>query len=172
MVVVLVFVISNYLAMLCNIFELFNVDAVNVIFVSNFLVTLNHSVNLFIYYTFGGRFRGELKRMAIQTKRKIGKYAGVRMKINLKAIPLISLSYTIGNKEWENQWAFPVILREICFEKHQRQIWKMNSILIICWILIMISLIICFKNPNYLNLTHLYRFKIVYEVVYMYCENI
>ena len=60
--------------MLCNIFELFNVDAVNVTFVSNFLVTFNHSVNLLIYCTFGEKFRRELKRMANQTKRKIGIY--------------------------------------------------------------------------------------------------
>ena len=73
MVVVLVFVTCNFLAMLCNIFELFGIDAVNVTFLSNFLVTLNHSVNLFIYCAFGERFRKELKREMKKTRRKIGK---------------------------------------------------------------------------------------------------
>ena len=78
MVVVLVFVSCNFLAMLCNIFELFGIDAVNVTFVSNFLVTLNHSVNLFIYCTFGERFRKELKRVMKKASRKIGKYFWIK----------------------------------------------------------------------------------------------
>ena len=59
--------------MLSNIFELFDVNAVNVTFVSNFLVTLNHSVNLFIYCAFGERFREELKRIGGQIRRKVSK---------------------------------------------------------------------------------------------------
>ena len=78
MVVVLVFVTCNFLAMLCNIFELFGIDAVNVTFVSNFLVTLNHSVNLFIYCAFGERFRKELKRVMKKASRKIGKYFWIK----------------------------------------------------------------------------------------------
>ena len=74
MVVVSVFVTCNFLAMLCNIFELFGIDAVNVTFVSNFLVTLNHSVNLFIYCAFGERFRKELKRVMKKVTRKISKH--------------------------------------------------------------------------------------------------
>ena len=78
MVVVLVFVTCNFLAMLCNIFELFGIDAVNVTFVSNFLVTLNHSVNLFIYCAFGERFRNELKRVMKKARRKISKYFWIK----------------------------------------------------------------------------------------------
>ena len=78
MVVVLVFVTCNFLAMLCNIFELFSIDAVNVTFVSNFLVTLNHSVNLFIYCAFGERFRKELKRVMKKASRKLGKYFWIK----------------------------------------------------------------------------------------------
>ena len=73
MVVVLVFVVCNLLAMLSNVFELFGVNAVNVTFVSNFLVTLNHSVNLFVYCAFGERFREELKRIGGKIRRKIRK---------------------------------------------------------------------------------------------------
>ena len=73
MVVVLVFVTCNFFAMLCNIFELFGIDAVNVTFLSNFLVTLNHSVNLFIYCAFGERFRKELKREMKKTRRDSGR---------------------------------------------------------------------------------------------------
>ena len=71
MVVVIVFLVCNFLAMLSNIFELFSVNAVNVTFVSNFLVTLNHSVNLFIYCAFGERFREELKRTGCRIRRNI-----------------------------------------------------------------------------------------------------
>ena len=81
--------------MLCNIFELFNVNAVNVTFVSNFLVTFNHSVNLFIYCTFGERFRRELKRMANQTKRKMGKFCWSKAENKSESHPsdLLELHY-------------------------------------------------------------------------------
>ena len=90
MVVVLVFMICNFLAMLSNIFELFNISAVNVTFVSNFLVTLNHSVNLFIYCAFGERFRKELKRMINQTRRKLSRYCCIKSQHKSEDIPFES----------------------------------------------------------------------------------
>ena len=73
MVVVLVFVICNCLAMVSNILELFEVEAVSVTMVSNFLVTLNSSVNLFVYCAFGERFRAEIKRLAKMLRKKIAR---------------------------------------------------------------------------------------------------
>ena len=73
MVVVFVFVVCNCLAMVSNILELFQVDAVYVLMISNFLVTLNSSVNLFIYCAFGERFRKEIKRILNQMKRRVQK---------------------------------------------------------------------------------------------------
>ena len=73
MVVVFVFVVCNCLAMVSNILELFQVDAVYVLMISNFLVTLNSSVNLFIYCAFGERFRNEIKRILNQMKRRTQK---------------------------------------------------------------------------------------------------
>ena len=90
MVVVLVFMICNFLAMLSNIFELFNISAVNVTFVSNFLVTLNHSVNLFIYCAFGERFRKELKRMINQTRRKLNRSCCIKSQHKSEDIPFES----------------------------------------------------------------------------------
>ena len=80
MVVVSVFVVCNCLAMVSNILELFQISAVSVTMVSNLLVTLNSSVNLFIYCTFGERFRKEIKRLANQIKRKLNKYCFMRYK--------------------------------------------------------------------------------------------
>ena len=73
MVVVFVFFVCNCLAMVSNILELFQVDAVYILMISNFLVTLNSSVNLFIYCAFGEKFRKEIKRIINQMKRKIQK---------------------------------------------------------------------------------------------------
>ena len=89
-VVVLVFVVCNFLAMLSNIFELFDIFCVNVTFVSNFLVTLNHSVNLFIYCAFGEKFRKELKRMLNQARRKSSRYCCVKSEHKSEDIPLNS----------------------------------------------------------------------------------
>ena len=110
MMVVLAFMICNFPAMLCNIFELFDVNAVNVTFVSNFLVTLNHSVNLFIYCAFGEKFRKELQRMARNTGRKFGKNCCMKSENKADNIPFesqystsrvktsISLPENIGNR--------------------------------------------------------------------------
>ena len=89
-VVVLVFVVCNFLAMLSNIFELFDIFSVNLTFVSNFLVTLNHSVNLFIYCAFGEKFRKELKRMLNQARRKSSRYCCVKSEHKSEDIPLNS----------------------------------------------------------------------------------
>ena len=63
MVVVVVFVLCNCLAMISNILEAFKIEAVSLTHVSNLLVTINSSVNIFIYCTFRKRFRLELKRL-------------------------------------------------------------------------------------------------------------
>ena len=63
MVVVLIFVLCNCLAMVSNILEAFKVEAVPLTQVSNLLVTINSSINLFVYCVFGKRFRLELKQL-------------------------------------------------------------------------------------------------------------
>ena len=63
MVVVLIFVLCNFLAMVSNILEAFKVEAVPLTQVSNLLVTINSSINLFVYSVFGKRFRSELKKV-------------------------------------------------------------------------------------------------------------
>lgn len=63
MVVVLIFVLCNFLAMVSNILEAFKVEAVPLTQVSNLLVTINSSINLFVYSVFGKRFRSELKQV-------------------------------------------------------------------------------------------------------------
>ena len=63
MVVVVVFVLCNCLAMVSNILEASKVEAVRITQVSNLLVTINSSINIFIYCVFGKRFRLELKRL-------------------------------------------------------------------------------------------------------------
>ena len=71
MVVVAVFVICNILAMVSNILEMMNLDGFYIITVSNLLVTINSSVNLLIYSTFGLTFRNELKRIFSITMAKV-----------------------------------------------------------------------------------------------------
>ena len=63
MVVVLVFVVCNVLAMVSNILEALGVNALTLTQISNLLVTLNSTVNLCIYCSFGERFRNELKHL-------------------------------------------------------------------------------------------------------------
>ena len=63
MVVVVVFVLCNVLAMVSNMLDAFGIEAVPVTQVSNLLVTINSSINLFIYCGFGKKFRSELKRL-------------------------------------------------------------------------------------------------------------
>ena len=60
MVVVIVFVFCNVLAMVSNMLDALKIDAVPVTQVSNLLVTINSSINIFIYCAFGKRFRTEL----------------------------------------------------------------------------------------------------------------
>ena len=74
----------------CNIFELFDISAVNVTFVSNFLVTLNHSVNLFIYCAFGERFRKELKRMMKNNGRKLARFCSNKSENKSEGMPFES----------------------------------------------------------------------------------
>ena len=69
MVVVVVFVLCNCLAMISNILEAFKIEAVPLTHVSNLLVTINSSINIFIYCTFRKRFRLELKRLIIKATR-------------------------------------------------------------------------------------------------------
>lgn len=57
LVVVLVFFICNLLPLVVNIMELFVHTDEQVIQVSNLLVTINSSVNIIIYCTFGKKFR-------------------------------------------------------------------------------------------------------------------
>ena len=120
MVVVIVFMICNFLAMLCNIFELFDISAVNVTFVSNFLVTLNHSVNLFIYCVFGERFRKELKRMMKNIGRKLARCCLVKSENESEGMP------------FESQWSTTRVRKSISLpenisQKLNRKISKKNS---------------------------------------------
>ena len=92
MVVVSVFFLCNCLAMIANILEYFNIDAVSVIIVSNLLVTINSSVNLFIYCAFGERFRKEISRMAHQINRRIAKCCIFRLPSKSKEYPSLELS--------------------------------------------------------------------------------
>jgi len=63
MVVVMIFVLCNVLAMAGNILEELEFNAGDLIKISNLLVTLNSSVNLFIYCGFGRKFRREFKKL-------------------------------------------------------------------------------------------------------------
>ena len=63
MVVVIVFVFCNVLAMVSNMLDALKIDAVPVTQVSNLLVTINSSINIFIYCAFGKRFRTELRNL-------------------------------------------------------------------------------------------------------------
>ena len=120
MVVVIVFMICNFLAMLCNIFELFDISAVNVTFVSNFLVTLNHSVNLFIYCAFGERFRKELKRMMRNNGRKIARFCLIKSENKSEGIPFESQCSTTRVRK-------SISLPENISQKLIRKISKKNS---------------------------------------------
>ena len=73
MVVVIVFVFCNVLAMVSNMLDALKIDAVPVTQVSNLLVTINSSINLFIYCAFGKRFRKELGSLIKDSHRKITK---------------------------------------------------------------------------------------------------
>ena len=117
MVVVLVFVTCNFLAMLCNIFELFDVYAVNVTFVSNFLVTFNHSVNLFIYCVFGERFRRELKRIANRTRSKISKHCCIKPESKSKDLPSNVLELHYRNQRLIKSISLPEDINEFYFRK-------------------------------------------------------
>ena len=57
LVVVLVFFICNLLPLVVNILELFFITYNLMIQFSNLLVTINSSVNILIYCTFGKKFR-------------------------------------------------------------------------------------------------------------------
>ena len=63
MVVVVIFVFCNVLAMVSNMLDAFKIEAVPVTQVSNLLVTINSSINLFVYCAFGKRFRSELRNL-------------------------------------------------------------------------------------------------------------
>ena len=71
MVVVIVFVFCNVLAMVSNMLDALKIDAVPVTQVSNLLVTINSSINLFIYCAFGKRFRKELGSLIKDSHRRI-----------------------------------------------------------------------------------------------------
>ena len=73
MVVVVTFVFCNALAMVSNMLDAFKIEAVPVTQVSNLLVTINSSINLFIYCAFGKRFRSELRNL-IKDKLKLTKF--------------------------------------------------------------------------------------------------
>ena len=73
MVVVIVFVFCNVLAMVSNMLDALKIDAVPVTQVSNLLVTINSSINLFIYCAFGKRFRRELGSLISDSHRRIMK---------------------------------------------------------------------------------------------------
>ena len=71
MVVVIVFVFCNVLAMVSNMLDAQKIDAVPVTQVSNLLVTINSSINLFIYCAFGKRFRKELGSLIKDSHRRM-----------------------------------------------------------------------------------------------------
>jgi hypothetical protein len=60
MIVVLVFLICNALAFIVNIMELFGISYKPLTEVSNLLVTVNSSCNIFIYTIFGEKFQRQL----------------------------------------------------------------------------------------------------------------
>ena len=71
MVVVIVFVFCNVLAMVSNMLDAQKIEAVPVTQVSNLLVTINSSINLFIYCAFGKRFRKELGSLIKDSHRRM-----------------------------------------------------------------------------------------------------
>jgi hypothetical protein len=62
MIVVLVFLICNVLPFIVNIMELFSLSFKPLTEISNLLVTINSSVNIFIYTIFGDKFQRQLVR--------------------------------------------------------------------------------------------------------------
>ena len=60
MIVVLVFLICNVLPLIVNILEVFGQEINEVTETSNLLVTVNSSVNFFIYVIFGEKFKRQL----------------------------------------------------------------------------------------------------------------
>ena len=73
MVVVVIFVFCNVLAMVSNMLDAFKIEAVPVTQISNLLVTINSSINLFVYCAFGKQFRSELRNL-IKDKLKLAKF--------------------------------------------------------------------------------------------------
>ena len=73
MVVVVIFVFCNVLAMVSNMLDAFKIEAVPVTQISNLLVTINSSINLFVYCAFGKQFRSELRNL-IKDKLKVAKF--------------------------------------------------------------------------------------------------
>ena len=92
--VVAVFVLCNFLAMVSNILEMCSIEAFSVITVSNLLVTINSSINLFVYCAFRERFRTELKRMICELMRGVTKYFTSNIKIqSQKSIASIKVNH-------------------------------------------------------------------------------
>jgi hypothetical protein len=60
MIVVVVFLICNILPLIVNILEVFGIEINEVTETSNLLVTVNSSVNFFIYIIFGEKFKKQL----------------------------------------------------------------------------------------------------------------
>ena len=69
MIVVVVFLICNILPLIVNILEVFKHDINEVTETSNLLVTVNSSVNIFIYITFGEKFKKQLMQILSCLKR-------------------------------------------------------------------------------------------------------
>lgn len=63
MIVVVVFLICNILPLIVNILEVFDQEINEMTETSNFLVTVNSSVNFFIYIIFGEKFKKQLWQM-------------------------------------------------------------------------------------------------------------
>ena len=72
-VVVVIFVFCNVLAMVSNMLDAFKIEAVPITQVSNLLVTINSSINLFVYCAFGKQFRSELRNL-IKDSLKLTKF--------------------------------------------------------------------------------------------------
>lgn len=116
MVVVLIFVICNALAMIANILDMLNFNAASLtkvswlasawdsqfalicctnLQISNLLVTLNSSVNLFIYCGFGRKFRRELKKLfgLNGTAPQVSAYCASSDSNNKRKIAFLAASY-------------------------------------------------------------------------------
>ena len=108
MVVVAVFVICNILAMVSNILEMMNLDGFYIITVSNLLVTINSSVNLLIYCTFGLTFRNELKRILSAAMTRVSDIFSIKSKSNSRSFCHISSS---GSRLKERSQSLPDVAR-------------------------------------------------------------